>query len=69
MAKLTIDRKTARKWREAEFLSCFLMGLGFGMIAETSNGIDSCVAALILAASLAMMVSARDLRETIGDVA
>jgi len=61
--------KTARKFREVEFQSCFLMGLGFGMIAETRNGLDACIAALILAASVALMVSARDLRETVGDVA
>jgi hypothetical protein len=66
MAKMT---KTARKWREAEFLACFLMGLGFGMLSETHNGFDACIAALMLAASLELMVSARDLRETIGDVA
>jgi hypothetical protein len=61
--------RSARIWREIEFQSCFLMGLGFGMISETRSGLDSCVAALILAASLALMVSARQLREMIGDVA
>jgi hypothetical protein len=61
--------KAARTWCEVEFQSCFLMGLGFGMIAETRNALDLCVGALILAASLALMVSARQLRETIGDIA
>ena len=61
--------QAARKWREAEFLSCFLMGLGFGMISETPNRLDACIAVLILAASLALMMSARDLREKMGDIA
>jgi hypothetical protein len=54
---------------EAEFQSCFLMGLGFGMIAETSNGIDAFVGALFCAASLCLMLSARSLRETLADIA
>jgi hypothetical protein len=54
---------------EAEFQSCFLMGLGFGMIAETSNGIDACVGTLFCAASLCLMLSARSLRETMADIA
>jgi hypothetical protein len=65
---LTFDRHSARKWREAEFLACFLMGLGFGMLAETRTELDAFVAVLICAASLALMVSARQLREMIGDL-
>jgi hypothetical protein len=60
--------RSPRIWREIEFQSCFLMGLGFGMISETRNEFDACVAALILAASLAIMVSARQLRQTMGDL-
>jgi len=62
------NRRTARV-REAEFLSCFLMGLGFGMIAETVNGIDACVGAVICAGSLCLMLSARSLRETMEGLA
>jgi hypothetical protein len=60
-----IDRQAGRL-REAEFQSCFLMGLGFGMIAETRNGVDALVGALFCAASLCLMLSARSLRETMG---
>ena len=68
MSRMTIDRQSARTWREIEFFACFLMGLGFGMISETPDRLASCTGALILAASLVMMLSARSLRESMGDV-
>jgi hypothetical protein len=66
---LLLTNPRAARVLEAEFQSCFLMGLGFGMIAETSNGIDVCVGALFCAASLCLMLSARSLRETMADIA
>jgi F0F1-type ATP synthase assembly protein I len=65
---VTIDGKTARVL-EAEFMSCFLMGIGFGMIADAGNETPAIVGALICAASLCLMLSARSLRKTMGDVA
>jgi hypothetical protein len=67
-ARMPFTRQTAHKWREAEFLSCFLMGLGFGMLSETQSGLAACVAAVICAASLCLMLSARSLRSTMGDL-
>ena len=61
------DVRTARVL-EAEFLSCFLMGLGFGMLSQTQCGLAACVAAVICAASLCLMLSARSLRDTMGGI-
>jgi hypothetical protein len=66
---LLLTNPRAARVLEAEFQSCFLMGLGFGMIAETTNGIDAFVGALFCAASLCLMLSARSLRETMADIA
>jgi hypothetical protein len=64
---VTIDRKTARVL-EAEFLSCFLMGIGFGMIADAGDQIPAIVGALICATGLVLMLSARSLRQTMGNI-
>jgi hypothetical protein len=61
--------RPARLWRELEFQSCFFLGLGFGMISEMGNGLDAIVGALVCAASFTLMVSARSLRENVGDIA
>jgi hypothetical protein len=54
---------------EVEFLSCFLMGIGFGMIAEAENGLAACTGTVICAVSLCMMLCARSLRDTLGKLA